>query len=119
MIHAVFDVTGCQSVGVPAERIMTAMRDTVTRLGCTVRAQVIEPFQPHGATCIVVLAESHMTVSTWPEHRLAHIDLFTCRADIDPEDAVVPILDVLGGQIARSQTVHRIVPGESASDFRA
>jgi S-adenosylmethionine/arginine decarboxylase-like enzyme len=56
------------------------------------------------------LAESHITVSTWPEHQLAHIDVFTCRADIDPEQAIEPILKVLEGQIARSQAIARLWP---------
>lgn len=110
MIHAVFDITRCQRSDAAAEQLMTAMRHTAGRLGCTVRAQLIEPFQPHGATCVLILAESHITVSTWPEHRLAHIDVFTCRADIDPRQAIEPILDVLDGQITNSQAVPRLSP---------
>lgn len=110
MIHAVFDITRCRHADADAEQIMIAMRDTAARLGCTIRAQLIEPFQPHGATCVLVLAESHITVSTWPEHQLAHIDVFTCRADTDPGSAIQPILATLGGCIARSQNVARIPP---------
>ena len=93
---------------------MTAMRHTAQRLGCTVRAQLIEPFQPHGATCVLVLAESHITVSTWPEYPLAHSDVFTCRADTDPRQAIEPIIDVLAGQITRSQAVPRLSPSSTA-----
>jgi S-adenosylmethionine decarboxylase proenzyme len=110
MIHAVFDITHCQHSHLPAEEIMTAMRQTAQRLGCTTRAQLIEPFQPHGATCVLILAESHITVSTWPERRLAHIDVFTCRADTDPVHAIEPIISVLGGRITRSQAVPRLSP---------
>jgi S-adenosylmethionine decarboxylase proenzyme len=112
MIHAVFDVTGCQNADADAGQIMTAMRRTAELLGCTIRTQVIEPFQPHGATCVLILAESHITVSTWPEHQLAHIDVFSCRADTSPSQAIAPILGVLGGELARSQTVPRISPAE-------
>jgi S-adenosylmethionine decarboxylase proenzyme len=110
MIHAIYDVTGCAHIDVPAEQIMTAMRQTAELLGCTARAQLIEPFQPHGATCVLVLAESHITVSTWPEHRLAHIDVFTCRAVTDPGHAIQPVLEILGGQITQAQQVPRISP---------
>ena len=110
MIHAVFDITECTHPHAPAEQIMTAMRHTAEALGCTIRAQLIEPFQPHGATCVLVLAESHITVSTWPEHHLAHIDVFTCRAAIDPAEAIRPVLDALGGRITHAQRVHRISP---------
>ncbi len=110
MIHAVFDVTRCAHAAAAPEQIMTAMRETAGLLGCTARAELIEPFQPHGATCVLVLSESHITVSTWPEHQLAHIDVFTCRADVDPGAAVCPILSVLGGQISHEQRVPRLAP---------
>jgi S-adenosylmethionine decarboxylase len=86
------------------------MRDTVRLLGCTVLGELPVLFQPHGATLVLVLAESHLVVSTWPEHRLAHVDLFTCRADTDPEYAVGPILAVLSGNVVHSQRVQRAGP---------
>jgi len=112
MIHEIFDVTLCHRVDAPAEKIMAAMRKSAHLLGCTIRAELVEPFQPHGATCVLVLAESHLTVTTWPEHRLAHIDVFTCRADSNPGHAINPILDLLGGHVAHTQTVPRLAPGE-------
>ncbi|MEN3033844.1 MAG: adenosylmethionine decarboxylase [Aquificaceae bacterium] len=41
-------------------------------------------FQPHGATGVVLLAESHLSIHTWPEHGLAAVDVFTCG---DPSKA--------------------------------
>jgi len=111
MIHAIFDVTGCERADADPEAIMTAMRCTAGRLGCSTRAQVIEPFQPHGVTCVLILAESHITVSTWPEYQLAHIDVFTCRADSSPGIAIQPLLDLLAGQVSHTQNVPRIPPG--------
>ncbi|WP_018501648.1 adenosylmethionine decarboxylase [Parafrankia discariae] len=95
MIHAVFDVTHCHPGNIPADHIMGAMRETAHQLGCTIRSHLVEPFQPHGVTCVLILAESHITVSTWPEHRLTHIDIFTCRADLDPGRAIEPILGII------------------------
>src|SRR6266567_7175126 len=86
------------------------MRATVTRLGCTVLGELPVVFQPHGATCVVVLAESHLIVSTWPEHQLAHIDLFTCRADTDPEHAITPILTALGAGTTHGHRIQRRGP---------
>jgi S-adenosylmethionine decarboxylase proenzyme len=110
VIHIVFDIIRCKHSDVAAEEIMAAMGKTAERLGCNIRARLIEPFQPHGATCVLILAESHITVSTWPEHQLAHIDVFTCRADTDPGQAVEPILTILGGEIARTQIIARLSP---------
>jgi S-adenosylmethionine decarboxylase len=113
MIHAIYDVVECDHIKAPAEQIMAAMRQTAEALGCTVRAQLIEPFQPHGATCVLILAESHITLSTWPEHQLAHIDVFTCRARIDPAQAIQPLLRVLGGRVSHTQQVPRLSPGQA------
>jgi len=41
-------------------------------------------FEPHGVTGIVLLAESHVSLHTWPEHGLVNLDIFTCG---DPENA--------------------------------
>jgi S-adenosylmethionine decarboxylase proenzyme len=111
MIHAVYDVTGC-AADLPAEPLLTAMRATATLLGAAVRGELAERFQPHGLTCVLVLAESHLTVSTWPEHHLAHIDVFTCRADTDPDTAIHPILTALAGNTptVTARRVPRIAP---------
>ncbi|MGC5664497.1 S-adenosylmethionine decarboxylase family protein [Micromonospora sp. WMMD723] len=108
MIHAVYDVTNCARADVDPGQIMTAMRETCRLLGNTARSELIEPFQPHGATCVLILAESHITVSTWPELGLAHIDVFTCRAESDPDMAIAPILALLGGDVALNGRVPRL-----------
>lgn len=110
MIHAVYDVTGCAAPNPEPAKLLDAMRATAARLGCTVLGELPVVFQPHGATCVLVLAESHLTVSTWPEHELAHIDLFTCRADTDPDEAIAPILTVLGSGIVHDQRIARLGP---------
>jgi S-adenosylmethionine decarboxylase len=115
MIHVVYDLTDCTLVDVPAEQIMTAMRRTADILGCTTRAQIIEPFQPHGATCVLILAESHIIVSTWPEDHLAHIDVFTCRANTTPDEAIRPVVEALGGRVTHTQQVARLVPSTQAT----
>jgi S-adenosylmethionine decarboxylase len=113
MIHAIFDITGCQNADAAPEAIVSAMRQAASLLGCTIRTHVIEPFQPHGTTCVLILAESHITVSTWPEHHLAHIDVFTCRADTSPSNAIQPLLDVFAGRVTHSQNIPRTRPGSA------
>ncbi|MFG1872072.1 adenosylmethionine decarboxylase [Micromonospora arborensis] len=109
MIHAVYDINNCKRVvqASPAQ-IMAAMRETCRLLGNTARSELIETFQPHGVTCVLVLAESHIVVTTWPEFGLAHVDVFTCRSDSDPDGAVRPILELLGGTVALAGRVNRL-----------
>ena len=44
-------------------------------------------FYPQGVTAIALLAESHLSVHTWPEHGYAAVDIFTCGEDARPQQA--------------------------------
>jgi len=43
-------------------------------------------FQPQGASGVVLLAESHLSFHTWPEHGLVTLDIYTCG---DPRGAEI------------------------------
>ena len=45
-------------------------------------------FDPQGVTCMAMLAESHMTMHTWPEKSMAKCDIFTCGETCLPELAI-------------------------------
>lgn len=46
------------------------------------KATIVKPFfhkfSPHGVSGIIVIAESHLAVHTWPEYSFAAVDLFSC-----------------------------------------
>ena len=42
-------------------------------------------FEPQGITGFALLAESHISIHTWPEHRFAAVDAFTCGETTNPE----------------------------------
>jgi S-adenosylmethionine decarboxylase len=44
-------------------------------------------FSPFGISGIVVIAESHLAIHTWPEHGYAAVDIFTCGETLRPETA--------------------------------
>jgi S-adenosylmethionine decarboxylase len=44
-------------------------------------------FSPFGISGVVVIAESHLAVHTWPEHGYAAVDIFTCGEALCPEIA--------------------------------
>lgn len=114
MLNALYDIIGCHNE-TPVDQLLDAMRESARTLGCRPLSHLIETFQPHGATCVLILAESHMTVSTWPEHDTAHLDVFTCRADIPIDTAIVPILAALGGHIAVTTHIPRLDPRAAPS----
>ena len=62
-------------------------------------------FHPIGITGVVLLAESHMSIHTWPEHGSATLDIFTCGDHAYPELAVDALL---AGLQPRYKTITRL-----------
>jgi S-adenosylmethionine decarboxylase proenzyme len=52
--------------------------------GATVLKTAFQNYNPHGVSGVVVIAESHLTIHTWPEHGYAAVDVFTCGETVDP-----------------------------------
>lgn len=52
--------------------------------GATIVGDVFHKFTPQGVSGAVVIAESHLSIHTWPEYRYAALDLFTCGTNVDP-----------------------------------
>lgn len=55
-------------------------------------------FTPQGLTGVIFLRESHFSVHTWPEHRFAALDLFTCGENLDLSKAYTYLKNEFGAQ---------------------
>ena len=66
------------------EHIRAALLAAVSLSGATPIHDFVHMFTPHGVTGIVVIAESHFAIHTWPEYGFAAVDLFTCGDSVDP-----------------------------------
>ena len=55
--------------------------------GATIVSRSFHHFNPYGVSGAVIIAESHLTIHTWPEHGYAAVDLFTCGDSLRPEAA--------------------------------
>jgi S-adenosylmethionine decarboxylase proenzyme len=60
------------------------MLDAVAASGATIVSDTFHHFSPFGVSGVVVIAESHVTIHTWPEYRYAAVDIFTCGETINP-----------------------------------
>ncbi len=82
--HSLFDLHECdRSRLADRESVRTALLEAVRLSGGTVVTDVFHQFSPHGVSGVVVIAESHLTIHTWPERAFAAVDLFTCSGDVD------------------------------------
>ena len=64
--------------------------------GATVLGESFHRFNPHGVSGVVVIAESHLVIHTWPEYGYAAADIFTCGNSVQPEKAAEIIIEKLG-----------------------
>ncbi|MGN1153349.1 MAG: adenosylmethionine decarboxylase [Candidatus Gastranaerophilaceae bacterium] len=69
------------------DRIENNMVDAAIECGATVVQKCFHMFSPFGVSGVVIIAESHLSVHTWPELGYAAVDLFTCGNKCDPKVA--------------------------------
>ena len=83
--HLIVELYGCKAdVLNDKERIEQIMMEAAERAGATIVQKVFHLFNPHGVSGVVVIAESHLTIHTWPEYGYAAVDVFTCGSKVDP-----------------------------------
>ena len=76
--HLIVDLRGADRLD-DIEHIESALREAVTASGATLLHLHLHHFTPNGGVSgVAVLAESHISVHTWPERRYAALDVFMC-----------------------------------------
>lgn len=86
--HLLVELYGCNAnILNNTDLIENEMVEAAKRCGATVVQQNFHHFSPFGVSGVVVIAESHLTIHTWPEYGYAAIDLFTCGETCDPNIA--------------------------------
>jgi spermidine synthase len=109
--HVLADISGSTSPllndGPQLEQLLVHAAQAV---GATVLSRHHHAFAPHGVTAVVVLAESHISIHTWPEWGGATLDAYTC-GPVDSEQLVDIIIEGLAPANVRRATVPRVVPG--------
>jgi len=83
------------------------MCEAVLKSGATIIDSTFHRFNPHGVSGVVVIAESHMALHTWPEHYFAAVDFFTCGDRVDPWKAFNYISNKLKSSKNSSREIKR------------
>lgn len=66
------------------EFIEASFLEAVRKSNATIISHNFHKFSPHGVSGVVVIAESHVSIHSWPEYNYAAVDIFTCGDTIDP-----------------------------------
>jgi len=69
------------------EHVRQALREAAKAARSTLLYEVAHAFEPQGVTALGLLAESHISVHTWPELGYAAADVFTCGEQATPKAA--------------------------------
>jgi S-adenosylmethionine decarboxylase len=76
------------------------------KAGMTVLQAIKHEFYPQGLTAAILLAESHITIHTYPEEGMAYVDCFTCGS-INPHTVIYHLCLLMEATESNSAEVHR------------
>jgi S-adenosylmethionine decarboxylase len=106
--HSLFDLHDCDAAKLSDRDVVReAMLEAVRQSGGTIVADIFHQFSPHGVSGVVVIAESHLTIHTWPERSFAAVDLFTCGTTLDHSKVESLVAAALGATRVDAKTVPR------------
>ena len=80
------------------ETVKTTLVEAARRSRATIVDVVFHEFNPFGISGVVVVAESHLSIHTWPEHRYAAVDIFSCGAMLQPDKAAQYLVEQFGAE---------------------
>jgi len=97
--HLLLELKGCDKevlndVGFLREALLAA----AVEAGATILGESFHQFKPQGVSGVVMIAESHLVIHTWPEYGYAAADIFTCGNSVRPEKAAEIIVRKLGSK---------------------
>jgi S-adenosylmethionine decarboxylase len=123
--HILLDVWGVDADTLnDLESLQGAMLGAAAAAGATVVDTTFHRFPIQGLSGVVVLAESHISVHTFPEHGYAAFDIFTCGSRVEPERACAHLIRTIGADDRHVRRFVRGLPGgieeqESLDGLRA
>ncbi len=83
--HVVCELSGCDPGKLTdVVGVQTVMESAAREANAEVLKVVFHRFQPQGVSGVVVIAESHLSIHTWPEAGYAAVDFYTCGDHTDP-----------------------------------
>jgi S-adenosylmethionine decarboxylase len=80
------------------EGVKSALIEAAKRAQATIVDVVFHEFNPFGVSGVVVIAESHLSIHTWPEYRYAAVDIFSCGDVLQPEVAAAYLVEQFGAE---------------------
>jgi len=111
--HLLLELYKCDYEKLNDESFLRCSLNRAAKLAnATVLNLISNKFDPQGVTAIALLAESHISIHTWPESNYSAVDIFTCGQNMVPELASQYLIKALRAKEHYLRVVDRNPPVE-------
>jgi S-adenosylmethionine decarboxylase len=109
--HLIVEYTGCDRSTLDNMALIEEyLKEAARRSGATIVRSVMHRYNPQGISGMIVIAESHLSIHTWPEYGYAAVDFFTCGNSVDPYKAHHYMQKKLKAKMADVRDLNRGIP---------
>ena len=117
--HCILELYDCDQARLDDEAFLrTTITTAAKRAGATLLNLITHRFEPQGVTGLALLAESHISIHTWPENGYAAVDVFTCGDHTMPEQACRVMSEELRASRHALRSFLRETPASVATEVR-
>ena len=117
--HCILELYDCDQARLDDEAFLrTTITNAAKRAGATLLNLITHRFEPQGVTGLALLAESHISIHTWPETGYAAVDVFTCGDHTMPEQACQVLAEELRAGRSALRSFLRETPASLANSIR-
>lgn len=97
--HLLLELKDCNKEAInDLSLLRSILLKAADKAGATILGESFHQFQPQGVSGVVIIAESHLFIHTWPEYGYAAVDIFTCGNSVQPEKAAAILIRKLGAK---------------------
>ena len=117
--HLLLELYRCDSEKLNDESFLRCTLNRAAKLAnATVLNLISNKFDPQGVTAIALLAESHISIHTWPESNYSAVDIFTCGKNMMPELASQYLIESLMAREHALRVIDRNPPSTVPKQIR-
>jgi len=117
--HLLLELYRCDYEKLNDESFLRCTLNKAAKLAkATVLNLISNKFEPQGVTAIALLAESHISIHTWPESNYSAVDIFTCGQNMLPELASQYLIEALKAEEHSLRVIERNPPSTVLKGIR-